>query len=493
MADNRSAAAKSARDAGRGGGQARRHDPPAFLPDFTEEQRVAWDELVGSFFSSSLDMMRKDVSDQHLDPDKLVPQYFDPTAYDGDLVVQPVTWNAFPKELLVRFGRRRALVEADRLWPLAAYFVDSFSDRYYDSESPGTFVPNLNLPFPVDFMLRSMYRPTVEYCEWHVNRDPLTGKIVKVTFTSEPPEYWIAMWGGPSPGGGPTFPDGRRQVLELYRELVSRQVEIEDLISPYDVPYFGVVRGGYNPYNKWNTTHGIVHLCAPPNSLAAEVQLGAEATLRRIDGAGNPVTDPQILVCCAGYGGVNRNSDPTIGATVNALARMGAMLTLPNPVGLYMDHIDLSGWLTPDRSPPVEWVTIVRGSPGMIERLVVAPPSGSSATVSDLTIGGEPVVHGGQLAECITVKLNGGAYGIGSVPNNLMLSCSYRCCASVENGLELGILKLQDPLPIGTVAAATPAGGAPPVGAMAAHFAARELAVRHRNSARSRVPALRGA
>jgi hypothetical protein len=264
-----------------------------------------------------------------------VPQFFDPTTYGGDLVLQPVTWNAFPKELLVRFGRARALEEADRLWSIAAYFVNRFTLPFYDSDIAGGFVPG---PVPTgsnaDLMARAVYRPTVEYCEWHVSRDPATGGITKITFTSEPPEYWTAMWGGPFPGGGPTFPDCRRKVLALYRELVSASVEIEDLISPYDDSSFGIVRGGYNPFNKWNTTHGIVHLCAPPNSLGAEVELGAEATLRRIDGAGKAVTDPQTLVCCAAFGGVNRNSDPTIGATVNALARLGAMLTLSNPVGL---------------------------------------------------------------------------------------------------------------------------------------------------------------
>jgi hypothetical protein len=335
-------------------------------------------------------------------------------------------------------------------------------------------------------MLRSVYRPTVEYCEWHVSRDPLTGNIARITFTSEPPEYWIAMWGGPFPGGGPTFPDGRQQLLALYRELVSPHVELEDLISPFDVPDFGLARGGYNPYNKWNTTHGIVHLCAPPNSLGAEVQLGADATIRRMDGGGNPVTDPQTLICCAGYGGVNRNSDPTIGAAVNSLARLGAMLTLPNPVGLYMDHIDLSGWETGDESPPEEWVRIMRGSPEMIERLVVAPPSGSSKTVSDLRIGGEPVVYGGQIAECITVKLNGGAYGIGTVANNLMLACTDRCCVSAQNGLELATVGLGTPLPVGAVSAVTPEGGDPaPARQTRLTQTFVMAAVRHRNPARA--------
>ena len=85
---------------------------------------------------------------------------------------------------------------------------------------------------------------------------------------------------------------------------------------------------------------------------AAQFDLGggtpADATVLYRNGRGEPVVEPSALICCAGYGGPDRNSDPTIGATVNALARLGAMITLPNPVGLYMDHIDLSGWQAPD-------------------------------------------------------------------------------------------------------------------------------------------------
>ena len=62
------------------------------------------------------------------------------------------------------------------------------------------------------------------------------------------------------------------------------------------------------------------------------------------DAQGKLLIEPDALICYAAYGGPNRNSDPTIGATVNALARLGAYVTLRNPVGLYMDHIDLSGW-----------------------------------------------------------------------------------------------------------------------------------------------------
>jgi hypothetical protein len=278
-----------------------------------------------------------------------------------------------------------------------------------------------------------------EYCEWHVERDPHTNKITRVSFSSEPPEYWEAMFGNSiDPGDGTSclFPGDPMRVLSLYRELVSPLVEPQDLICQAEIrgPE-GIVyakEGQYNPYNKWNTTHGIVHLCAPPNSITAEIQLGADATVLYRNADGDPVVTPGALICCAAFGGPDRNSDPTIGATVNALARAGAMITLPNPVGLYMDHIDLAGWEAPEGIEVWECVRIVRGAPGMIERLVVEVPSKSDFTVGDLTIGGETIEHGGQIAECITVKLIGGATKLGSI-QNAATPCVARCCIDPAN------------------------------------------------------------
>src|SRR5207248_248006 len=150
---------------------------------------------------------------------------------------------------------------------------------------------------------------------------------------------------------------------------------------------------------------GIVHLNSPPNSLVAEIQLGGDATVLRLDPQGRLLVEPDALIAYAGYGGANRNSDPTIGAAVNALARLGAYVTLRNPVGLYMDHIDLSGWQAPDGRDISDCVRMVRGVPGMIERLVVEVPSERKFTVGELTIAGMPIHCGGQVAECITVKL----------------------------------------------------------------------------------------
>ena len=393
-----------------------RFDPPAFLSDYDgiPVQREAWHAFISRCFELSIAGEAGRV--KRADNTPGVVQFYSSAAYDpgGPVIEQAIVWNAFPKELLRRYGRERALVEADKLWPLR---------RYSDNPRPGS--PAFEA---------AVYRPLDEYCEWHVVRDPDTNKIVRVTFTSEPPEYWAGMFGtlgDPADGTPFPIPGDRDLVLALYRELVSPSVQIDDLICQETIqaPNGSIYaqKGQYNPYNKWNTTHGIVHLCAPPNSISAEVQLGADATVLYRNGRGEPVVEPSALVCCAGYGGPDRNSDPTIGATVNALARLGAMITLPNPVGLYMDHIDLSGWQAPNGVRIEECVRVVRGAPGMIERMVVEVPVQSGGVIGDVTIGGVPIEYGGQIAECITVKLVGAAAGLGSV-QNAPNACGGRCC-----------------------------------------------------------------
>ncbi|MEY9451072.1 hypothetical protein ABIG07_000020 [Bradyrhizobium ottawaense] len=103
------------------------------------------------------------------------------------------------------------------------------------------------------------------------------------------------------------------------------------------------------------------------------------------------------------------------------------MVTLVNPVGLYMDDIDLTGWELPDGIAPAECIRIVRGEPGRIERLVVEVPPETGRSLSDLMIGGVPLRWGGQIAECITVKLVGGATDLRTVSND-RIECVGQAC-----------------------------------------------------------------
>jgi len=73
--------------------------------------------------------------------------------------------------------------------------------------------------------------------------------------------------------------------------------------------------------------------------------------------------------------------------------------------------------------------------------------------VSDIKIGGVPIDHGGQIAECITVKLIGAAARLGAVKNSPR-NCLARCCIDPNQATVLSRPVLStSPVPIGKVPA----------------------------------------
>lgn len=326
-----------------------------------------------------------------------------PRFHDGALPVPgrlamdlPILWNAFPKKLLARFGRDKAMVVADMLWPLGA------GDKF-DPLSP----PSRGL---IDRAQQWM-RPQDEYGEWRVERDPATQRMLRVTFTVESPEYWTALHGGQmphlrtrreSPPAEFNFQGSAQHAAALYSMLLGTTVAPHELADR---------NGRYAPHNRWNTTHGIVHLTHPVNALCTHVRLCADSTVCRQDAAGRLITHPEALCCAQASGDPATHADPTIVGTINALVRQGAHVSLPDPVGIAIDHVDTSGWALPAaaaaaRRPtaPCDFLQVVRGTPGRALRLVVQAPAGSGLLLDDLVIAGEPLRHGGQIAECITLK-----------------------------------------------------------------------------------------
>jgi hypothetical protein len=386
-------------------------DPPGHLDDFEQipGQLKQWSDAVSGWFDSNIELIEK----SYLKGGQ--PQYFNETKVDppGAVVDQLIPWSALPGTLRNTYGRSHALQIADDLVPLTQRI-----------DGPGAYMVG-----PAWEGL--FYRPQDEYCEWHVDRDE-QGRIVKVTFTSEPPEYWQALHGDTIVDGNYSsrvyeFTGDRRLLLDLYREYVSPEVRLEDLECADDLvdltdprnPLVLYGKGQYNPYNRWNTTGGIMHLTHPANTLQAEVNLGAVATIL-YQAYDRPVVDPEALILAAAFGGPNRTSDPTIGATVNQLAAAGAYITLRNPVGLAMHHLDLAGFTTPSGEPvSQDFFKVLRGSEvgGLIERAVFAVPAGEGYTVSDLRIGGVPITHGAQIAEHIVVNIVGRAGGLGTFDN----------------------------------------------------------------------------
>jgi hypothetical protein len=421
------------------------YDPPAYMTDFDKipGQLARWSRAVSGWFDESIAAQAGVLRGQ---PCQYYNQLTTPPV--GPTLEQEIVWNAFSGTLRKRWGRVRALAIAEQLIPLTQRI-----------DGPGSY--------HVGGQWNDLYyRPQDEYCEWRVTQDP-DGGIRRVTFTAEPPEYWQAMHGDTlaSIDGVPTYPTvGDPDLLvELYQEYVSPQVRCEDLVcavdlvdySDPDAPTVVYAKGTYNPYNRWNTVDGIMHLNQPANTLGAEIRLGADATILRSPkgSEGRRISDPDALICCAKYGGANRCSDPTIGASVNELASMGLAITLRNPVGLYIDNLNVAGWATPDGKPvDPGWFQILRGSPGLIERAVFEVPDRLGFRVSDLTIGGESITVGGQLAEHITVKLVGLASERGKYCN-IPAPCDSGCCADAANPLFVYFQPLGMPCPPGRVPA----------------------------------------
>ena len=242
-----------------------------------------------------------------------------------------------------------------------------------------------------------------EYCEWSVTRDPATRRIERVTFTCEPPEYWQVL--------ASLDPD---KVLELYREFVSPAIRREDLF----------INGKYNPRNRFNstTTGGAMHLVQLSNKLGAEIELGAAATIRRSQG-GHEIIDAQALILCSAYGEPGRNSDPHIGEQINALARQRADITLNNPIGLYFHEFNPVGWTTPDGEDARSFWHYPRGDDGHRVRAVFEVPAERGYGIGDIRIAGKPIEFGAQIADYITMKLEGVATRIGQSTAEVVSGC----------------------------------------------------------------------
>jgi hypothetical protein len=321
-----------------------RFDPPGYLTDLDEAGINAWSE----FISMSLDRARER-SDPRFVNYGPRHQFFNALKNppDPDAAEKDVTWTAFP-----RIVRLQSIGDIQR-WRTA----DSSRDKQD------------------------------EYCEWSVTRDTATDKITRITYTSESPEYWQFL-AAVNP----------QKVLALYREHISQSVKVEDLF-----------RGDqYIPRNKWNnsTTTGAMHLIQDNNTLLAEIELAAAATLVRQRG-GTLLTDSQALIECGSYGQAERHSDPHIGEVVNELAREKADVTLANPVGLCIAGLSVAGWEAPDGSDPLDYWKVLRGTPEKALRAVYEVPALKNFVVGDIKINGREIQFGAQLADFITVKLSG--------------------------------------------------------------------------------------
>jgi hypothetical protein len=338
-----------------------RFDPPGRVRDVRNAELLGlWSDEQSERFDDAVRRVESEVGAGR-------SPFYNPArvSTDAPAAERDISWPGFPRRLFLRHGanRRLAFEAAERL----------------DAEG---------------------WRVQDEYLEWHVHRDRGTGKIVRIDFTCEGPEYWAFL-----------AERAPRTLLSLYRRHVSPDVRAGDLRRA----------GAYDPLNAWNTERGAMHLTHPSNTLGAEIALAADATVLRRRGS-RTLTDADELIRCAGYGVPERASDPRIGADVNALAREGYAITLANPVGLYIAGLDTQGWTRPDGRPVGDYLRIVRGTRTNALRAVYEVPAreragGQPFVVGDISIGGRTIEFGGQVAEFMTLRLTGVACRRGQISN----------------------------------------------------------------------------
>ncbi|HSF40935.1 MAG TPA: hypothetical protein VLT87_14155, partial [Thermoanaerobaculia bacterium] len=364
----------------------------------------------------------------------------------GEPASESIAWDAFPR-FLTRWFRdddepdEKRWRAAETLRPLR---INGRALRRVDEQ--GVLREELQL----------FYRQQDEYCEWHVDRDG-AGRITRICFSSEAPEYWEFL----AEGTRPFFAvgDPRRDLVagdlglveELYREHVSPEASAADLVWPFDVAFFEddpnpqtgepfgwrfyARKGTYNPFNKWTTTDGIMHLTHPANTLRGEFRVGGGASVQRRDGNGQAVVDPEQLVCCSGFGDPNRSSDPNIGAAVNGFARAGLSVSLADPVGLYISELALDGFLGPEGEEMAAAWQVDRGS-GEDRRILRARfevPAELGFTVDQVRLDGDGIRFGGQIADRIQMVLTGIAKQLVAGPVALR-ACIGQCCPHPEKG-----------------------------------------------------------
>ncbi|MGH9279363.1 MAG: hypothetical protein ACRD12_14815 [Acidimicrobiales bacterium] len=287
-----------------------------------------------------------------------------------------------------------------------------------------------------------LHRQQDEYCEWFVDRDD-AGRIGRITLTCDVPEYWQLLASGTAPffeatDERSTIVEGDIElVAELYREHVDPGIAVDDLLWPYDVAayddvgkqwyYYGRA-GTYNPFNRWNTTHGAMHLTHPANTLVGEFRVAARAAVLRHDARGEPVDDAETLVCCSGFGEPNRSSDPAIGAAVNGLVRQGYSVSLADPVGLYIAGINLGAFRGPGGEPVDGAWRVDRGDAErqMVLRATFAAPPGAPYTVNEMRSAGSPIAYGGQIADQVQMIVTGLAQRAGY--EGAHQPCVAQCC-----------------------------------------------------------------
>jgi hypothetical protein len=414
-------------------------DPPAHAPDMKPEGRAHWHAHMAATTAVQRALLVCELQQTHPEASERDLAYVDPrkTEVPEGTVPAGQPWGGFPRYILEVLAKNDP-VEA---WRIADETGPHSERRLLDRDGN---------PFE-----RKARIHQDEYLEWHADEDE--HGIFRVSMTCEGPEYWEFL---------------AQQDLELvrrrYSEMLRREIPLEDIVYPHDV--FVRLRSGqlaqveqegaYNPFNRWNTDDGAVHLTQRNNTLGAEVNLASRATVARFDTDDEPVEEKFQLICCAGYGGPNRDSDPSIGATANQAARSHQLVTLTNPIGLYISAFDSEriglpeGAEVADGTQPDTWWSCVRGeeqsADGQTRMLRIEYEIPDRATMpaegggrrplrlADLEVDGVSAARAGALAQLVTMHLFVTAWNDPANAERPGLRCTSTCCRDARDGsLEL--------------------------------------------------------
>ncbi|PMD51447.1 uncharacterized protein K444DRAFT_232276 [Hyaloscypha bicolor E] len=239
-----------------------------------------------------------------------------------------------------------------------------------------------------------------EYCEWEVERQ--NGHLKSVTFTTEVPEYYTYL--------AKADPTGAL-LLRQYKRLnpdVADSIKLEDLVD---------ARGAYNIKNRWNTRGTdenlglegrIAHLIRENNNLQEAAELVVDSTVVRRDAKGEFVAGGRSLLLAmvpkVSDNSPNRNSDPNIAAFINQFSRDGKLVTVSNPVGLYIDSFEDSDFKTVDGDSVSSFWNVERKSQDgrYVVRAKFTVPTGLLGKILHAHTK-QRLKHGSQLAESIWI------------------------------------------------------------------------------------------
>ena len=130
---------------------------------------------------------------------------------------------------------------------------------------------------------------------------------------------------------------------------------------------------------------------------------------------------------------------------MNGLVRNKKFVTIDDPVGLYIHSLDPTPFEFPAGVSFDDCWKVIRGDQSIkqILRAEFSLPDGTP--LSEVSVGGEPLRFGSQIAEFISVVIFGKAFDADAVPN--AMSCVAHCCTHPTLNQLQRITNINEPCP----------------------------------------------